>query len=232
MSVFKFKQFEVRQSRSAMKIGTDAMILGSLINAGECRKGLDIGSGTGVLALMVAQKNPGIEIDAVEIDLPSFEECGDNFSRSKWSDRLRAVHSDILDFRSEEKYDVIFSNPPYYQNGLLSDDERRSRARHNEYMPLEQLSEAVNDLLTDNGSFMVILPKENESEWMDALKKLSLRGKIDIHGKRGGKINRVILEFRRESTKVITTSLVVREIDGSYTETYKKLTIDYHANSI
>lgn len=229
MSVFQFKHFTVNQARSAMKVGTDAMLLGALIRSEQCQRGLDIGAGTGVLSLMVAQRNPLLNVDAVELDVQSFEECTINFQSSDWSDRLTAIHADILNYNSDERYDLIFSNPPFYLNGLLSEDERRSRARHNDFMPLEKLREVIDQLLSDKGVFIVILPKENEVEWLHAFDFLKLHRKIDLFGKRSGNSNRVILEFKRIGGELLSTEFCIREDNGSYTDEYKELTAEFHA---
>lgn len=232
MSVFRFKKFDIHQSRSAMKIGTDAMVLGVLINADSCRTALDIGAGTGVLSLMVSQNYPDIQIDAIEIDQPSYEECADNFKRSNWSDNLNPVHTDLLEYSTADKFDLIFTNPPFYLKGLHSEDKRRSQARHNEFMPLDKLAMAVKDLLAENGTFICIVPKENETDWLSAFSDLSLRRKIDIYGKRRGTINRVVLELSTGAGELMTSTIIIREPDGSYTNQYKELTKEFHANEL
>ena len=130
MSNFRFKQFEITQNDNAMKVGTDAMVLGSFVNSHGRKKGLDVGSGTGVLSLMIAQNNSDISIDAVELDALSAAEGELNFKNSPWPERLKTHHCDFLEYETEEKYDLIVSNPPYYQTTLVNNDDRKANARH------------------------------------------------------------------------------------------------------
>ncbi len=130
MSVFKFKHFSVKQSDSAMKVGTDAMLLGAFVETENKTQALDIGTGTGVLSLMLAQKNETLQITAIDIDELSAKEALINFQNSSWTNRLNVYHADFLSFKTENQYDLIVSNPPYFSTTNENKDERKAQARH------------------------------------------------------------------------------------------------------
>lgn len=233
MSKFHFKHFSVEQERSALKVGTDSMILGSFIDYTSRKKGLDIGAGTGVLSLMVAQSNPEIQIDAIEIDDESVIDCKTNFECSNWSERLNVIHSDFLAFPFQNKYDLIFSNPPFYHNSLLSSDERTAISKHSFHLPFDRLFEKVNHLLTDNGHFWLIIPAEHTQTIKEIAKEnqLFLTKEIAIYGK-PEKQTRSILSFSKIEKPNTTDSITIREVNGNYTEQYIKLTKDFHFKNL
>jgi tRNA1Val (adenine37-N6)-methyltransferase len=234
MSVFKFKEFNVIQSDSAMKVGTDAMVLGALIDCSGATKGLDIGAGTGVLSLMVAQKNADITIDAVELDAVSAGECTTNFQNSKWSNRLNAVCADFLDIQSTNKFDLIFSNPPYYQSRFENNDERKAKARHESSLPMEQMVERVKGLLSETGSFWIIVPSELMDAWNSVCTSHGMHNTscVLIQGKEEGPISRVVLKYEMSAGKLSESNLCIRKKGGTYTEAYKQLTLHFHYNDL
>lgn len=214
-----------------MKVGTDAMVLGALITALGKKRGLDIGTGTGVLPLMLAQCNENLEIDAIEIDKDSAVEAKFNFDESKWSGRLHSIQADVLDFNTDEKYDLIFSNPPYYQNSLQSENARVARAKHESFLPVDSMLLAVDQLLAENGEFWIIVPAESgQSSWVMSCVKLGihLKKEIAIHGKESDPIKRMIYCFSRSQSVLERRSLTIRSLDGSYTDEYIQLTSEYH----
>lgn len=230
MSVFKFKYFDIKQADSAMKVGTDAMILGSLINSDGMSAGLDIGSGTGVLSLMIAQNNPSINIQAVEIDQLSSDECRFNFESSNWSDRLFSHCSDFLKFLPTEKFDLIFSNPPYYSTTNLSQDARVAIAKHECSLPIDSFVSRVELLLQDDGCFWVIIPASEEPRWQaeGLLNRLNVTKRIYIKGKAEKTSNRCVLCFERRKGDEEEVELVVRNENGNYTDQYIDLTSSFH----
>lgn len=234
MSVFKFKQFDVQQRDSAMKVGTDAMVLGALINVQGKDNGLDIGAGTGVLSLMVAQNNSLINITAVELDEPSFEECALNFQQSVWKDRLRVVNADFINFDSSDKYDLIFSNPPYYQTKLPGKDKRLSAAKHEASLPMRSIVTGSRRLLSEKGEIWLIVPFADHERWVDEFNANDLwcNRLISISGKIGEKPNRAVLSFSFKNIQYLNNKLAVRDVEGNYTDEYKKLTKDFHFNKL
>lgn len=234
MSIFKFKHFEINQSDSAMKVGTDAMILGSFIDSTNCKNGLDIGSGTGVLSMMIAQVNPEIKIEAIELDEMSAKESSINFEKSDWSSRLFIINSNFLDFDSDKSFDLIFSNPPYFQSRLKNNDERKALARHEDSLPIKPFIAKVNKLLSEEGSFWIIIPFDDFSIWNKEfiINNLFLNRKIKLIGKRGGDAKRLILVYKKNENSFIEEHLIIRDENGDYTSEYIRLTKAFHGKEL
>ncbi len=231
MSTFQFKHFSISQADTTMKVGTDAMLLGSLVSLIDPPKNiLDIGTGTGVLALMLAQRCDQAKISALEIDENACREAKDNFEKSPWKNRLTAINDDVLKVDFEGEFDLIVSNPPYYENSLLSKNDRTSRAKHAEFLPVDLLLRKVATLLSENGCFWVIIPSENANSWIEnALsQKLNLQMSISIIGKEGQGEKRNVLAFSRMMTKIESSSLTVRDGNNNYTKEYIELTKEFH----
>ena len=174
MSIFQFKQFSLEQDRCAMKIGTDGVLLGAwtpLTN--NPFSILDIGTGTGIIALMLAQRSYAEQIDALEIDDEAYEQATDNFENSPWSDRLFCFHAGLDEFveEPEDEYDLIVSNPPFYTDDYKSENEKRDLARFTDAMPFEDLIEAAALLLSENGVFAVIIPFKEEEKFLALAKE-------------------------------------------------------------
>ncbi len=233
MSIFKFKHFEVNQTNSAMKIGTDSMVFGSLIDVEGKSNALDIGTGTGVLSLMTAQRNRQLKITAIEIEANAFQEARLNFKTSKFDSQLEALHVDFLDYHPETKFDLIFSNPPYFENASKSLNQEKNLARHDDSLPLEVLFEKVANHLTEDGLFWVILPNLTFETYLNnALQySLFLVKQIEIFGKEN-QLVRKIGAFSKINIAFEHSNLVIRNNDGNYTDEYKKLTVEYHFNEL
>jgi tRNA1Val (adenine37-N6)-methyltransferase len=234
MSIFRFKHFSVIQENSQMKVGTDSMLLGACINAVAPNRILDIGAGTGVLSLMMAQKCPKATIDAVEVDLNALKDCRSNFSASDWSNRLNVIAADFLQFSSNARYDLIISNPPFFENSLKNDLESKTLARHTDSLPIESLVQKVSTLISDQGYFWVILPLNTASRMIDCAQNYTLYPSTiwEIEGKPGNPIRKII-EFSKCKTHTVTEKkLCVRDVEGNYTKEYKQLTIDYHNKAL
>jgi len=157
-SVFRFKQFEVGQGGCAMKVNTDGVLLGAWARRGGALRILDIGTGTGVIALMLAQVHPNAQVDAVEIDRAAAKQATGNFAHSPFRERLRVFGGSFVDFRPERPYDLIVSNPPFYTDSLHSPDDRRKVAKHADSSFFEQLFAFAARFLADGGVFWYIVP--------------------------------------------------------------------------
>jgi tRNA1Val (adenine37-N6)-methyltransferase len=229
MSVFRFKEFSIIQDRSAMKVGTDAMLLGSFIESNQKGNCLEIGTGTGVISLMIAQRSPELRITALDIDSESLEEAIQNFQNSPWSNRLEGILEDFLDYSTTEKFDLIVSNPPYFENGLLNESKRKASARHEASLPLNDLFKKSSELINENGSFILIIPFETSSKWILKAKEFQLNcfKEITIFGK-PNLPKRSILFFSKKGKDKMEGQLIIRDEDNSYTEAYKSLTFDFH----
>ena len=230
MSIFHLKYFKVQQTANALKVGTDAMLLGSLSNVENTTNILDVGSGTGILALMSAQKNFSALITGLEIDENAADECALNFENSPWSHRLTCVCEDFLDWKTLQKFDRIISNPPYYQDGKLTDDVRMRLAKHIGELTPDRFFMKACELLAPQGCCELIIPAQDELIWQRAANNFNLHvtKKVTIFGRRGGEAKRLVLSFQMENDIQEVSSLTIREINGDYTREYIDLTREFH----
>ena len=229
MSVFQFKQFSVLQDQCAMKIGTDGVLLGAWTPIENPKSILDIGTGTGIIALMLAQRSNATQIDALEIDENAYEQATDNFENSPWNDRLFCFHVALDEFVDdpEDEYDLIVSNPPFYSEDFRSENEQRDLARFQEAMPFEDLIEAADLLLSENGIFSVIIPYKEEERFIELCAEVELFPvKVTrVKGSHKTPIVRSLLAFKRYELAVLVADELVIEINRhEYTDEYIELT--------
>ena len=232
--MFQFKQFSVNQDRCAMKIGTDGVLLGAWtpINKNPFSV-LDIGTGTGIIALMLAQRSNAEQIDALEIDEEAYEQSVDNFENSPWSDRLFCFHAGLDEFveEPEDEYDLIISNPPFYTEDYKTENEQRDLARFADAMPFEDLIEAADLLLSENGTFAVVIPYKEEERFIDLCAEYELYAvkATRVKGSQKTPIVRSLLAFKRYELSVLTADELVIEINRhEYTDDYINLTQDFY----
>lgn len=232
--MFQFKQFSVEQDRCAMKIGTDGVLLGAWSPIPEnIFSVLDVGAGTGIIALMLAQRTNAEQIDALEIDEEAYEQAVENFENSPWSDRLFCFHAGLDEFieEPEDEYDLIISNPPFYTEDYKTESEQRDLARFADAMPFEDLVEAADLLLSENGIFSVIIPYKEEEKFIALAKDFDLFP-IKITRVKGNpitEIKRSLLAFSRNvSENFPVDELVIETSRHIYTEEYIALTKDFY----
>ena len=230
---FTFKQFQVNQDRCAMKIGTDGVLLGGwtpLIN--NPYNVLDIGAGTGILSLMLAQRSNAEQIDAIEIEEDAYEQCVENFEASHWGDKLFCFHAGLDEFvdEPEDEYDLIISNPPFYTDDFKSDNASRDLARFEDALPFEELIEAAALLLSDNGIFSVIIPFKEEERFVSMCKELDLFPlKITrVKGTPTSEIKRSLLAFCRIEQTPLIDELIIEISRHNYTPEYIELTKEFY----
>lgn len=231
--MFQFKQFSVNQDKCAMKIGTDGVLLGAWAPLDTAPYSiLDIGTGTGVIALMLAQRSNAEQIDAMEIDDDAYEQAVDNFENSSWGDRLFCYHAGLDEFMEEpeDEYDLIVSNPPFYTEDYTSGNEQRDKARFTASLPFEDLTEAASLLLSDNGVFCVILPFREEENFLALAKECDLFPfKITrVKGTPSAEIKRSLIAFSRNEKEIATDELIIETARHEYTEQYISLTKDFY----
>ena len=223
---FHFKHFSLFHHRSTMKVGTDAILLGCWVEVKPADVVLDIGTGCGLLPLMLSQKGVA-QVDAVDIDAASIEEASINFAASRWRDHLRAICADINVFQPEQRYDLMISNPPFFNRYSKCDSERKSRARHNDVtLSYEALCCVVMRLLKPDGRFALVLPVNVLDEFLKNAENygLFIQKRLNIIPIAGRRPNRVNLELGSAKPQQIQEeTLTIRYADNSFTEQYKAL---------
>lgn len=233
MKPFQFKQFTVAQDRCAMKIGTDGVLLGAWVSIkGKPYSILDIGAGTGIIALQLAQRSKAEMVDAIEIDENAYEQCVDNFENSPWSDRLFCYHAALDEFVEEidDKYDLIISNPPFYTEDYKTTDEARDMARFNDALPFDELIESASHLLSDEGIFAVIIPRKEEENFIKMASEVNLFPNriCRVRGTETAEEKRSMLEFSFEKISPKMENLTIETSRHNYTKEYKNLVQDFY----
>ena len=228
---FHFKHFSLFHHRSTMKVGTDAILLGRWVEVKPKDVVLDIGTGCGLLPLMLSQKGVA-HVDAVDIDKASIEEAAINFEASQWRDHLKAFNVDIVDFQTDKKYDLIVSNPPFFNRFSKCDSERKSRARHNDAgLPYATICHEVCRLMQSEGRFAVVLPVAVSLDFLNTAEQygLYLHKRMTIVPIEGKEPNRVNLELGfGKCDNVLEETFVIREADLRFTAQYNEFLKDYY----
>jgi tRNA1Val (adenine37-N6)-methyltransferase len=230
---FRFKQFTIKQDRCAMKVGTDGTLLGAWVTASDCRNILDAGTGTGLIALMLAQRNPNAVIDAVDIDASACLQARENVEDSPFAGRIRVIHASFSDYASKTalKYDLVVSNPPYFVRSLKNPDMQRRIARHTDTLPLEELIEKGRGLLAPNGRMALILPAARGEE-LGALacrKGLAIVRQTDVIPVSGAGVKRLLAELSASPVAFPgKDTLLIEETRGEYSRAYMALTKDFY----
>lgn len=219
-----------------MKVGTDGVLLGAWCSLDQYPDTiLDIGAGTGLIALMLAQRCDAMTIDAVEIDDQAHEQCVENFELSDWGDRLFCYNASFNEFvdemeEEEEQYDVIISNPPFYSDTFETDDKARNKARFTSALSFEQLISGVAKLLSESGVFSVIIPSKEELQFIGLAKSqnLFLNRVCRVKGNIASEVKRSLLEFSFNTKDVTEEELSIEICRHTYTEAYIELTKDFY----
>lgn len=234
MSKFQFKQFSLEQDQCAMKIGTDGVLLGAWAPIEHIpNQILDIGTGTGIIALMLAQRSNATQIDALEIEENAYEQATDNFENSPWNDRLFCFHAGLDEFMDEpeDEYDLIVSNPPFYSEDYKTNNEQRDLARFQDALPFEDLIEAADLLLSENGVLAVIIPFKEEDRFLAIAHEFELYPIQITHvkGTPTTEIKRSLLALSRNNIETPTINELVIEIGRhEYTPEYIALTKEFY----
>jgi len=230
---FQFKQFRIIQERSAMKVGIDGVLIGTWADATNAERILDIGTGTGLIGLMMAQKNSAAQVDAIEIDPEAFQEAILNVQQSPWSSR---IHPELMSFqefadRTIRKYDLIVSNPPFFSNGEKAPLKSRTLARHSHSLPLDVLISGANGLLNENGKIALVLAFES----LEEIKQLASSNNLYISRLCRVKPNpqkpdfRILVELVHSECITLEENLIIEfENHFDYTPEYKELTKDFY----
>ncbi|TYA70007.1 tRNA1(Val) (adenine(37)-N6)-methyltransferase [Seonamhaeicola marinus] len=230
---FKFKEFTIHQDQCAMKIGTDGVLLGAWASIKNHPFAiLDIGAGTGIIALMMAQRSTAEVIDAIEIDDDAYEQCVDNFEQSPWGDRLFCYHASLEEFAEEidDEYDLIISNPPFYSEDYKTENASRDKARFQDALPFHHLIEGVSKLLSKTGSFCVIVPFKEEANFIELALEHGLYPNDILHvkGHSTSEIKRSLMAFSFSQSDVSSKELIIETARHEYTPEYIALTKDFY----
>lgn len=227
---FHFKQFSVRHDRCTMKVGTDAVLLGSWATVDKAKRILDIGTGSGVIALIVAQRKSDAQIDAVEIETQNVEQARENVLNSPWAENISVHNISIQEFLPTNSYDVIVSNPPYFNNSQLPPDKHRHKSRHTVSLDYESLLAAVKRMLNPDGRFSVILP------FTEGLQFIALAGEYELFCSRQYSfrtraekpVERWLLEFSFQELAKESGEVLLYEKGLVWSDSYIRLTRDFY----
>lgn len=227
MKPFKFKQFEVQQSKDVFRVGTDGVILGSLASVENASKVLEIGTGTGLISLMLAQRNPNAEFLGIDINENAVQLTKSNFENSVFSSRLKNILQDFKILETEERFDLVVSNPPYFEESASDKDKI---ARQTVELNFKQLISKSFNLLSERGILSVIIPVEVGDEFIDLAKEnqLFLSRKVNIKGIIHSNTKRLILEFSQFEKQLEESELIIEKSPRQYSDQYLELTKEFH----
>ena len=226
---FRFKQFCIHHDRCAMKVGTDGVLLGAW-GCVEGKRILDIGTGTGVIALMAAQRNPEAEVLGIDVDEAAVLQARENIAESPFNSRVECLLQNVLTFESEATFDAILCNPPFFTEDTLPDDKGRALARNSKSLPFPQLIRKVASLLSENGKFSVIIPNDSAQEFVGLclLENLHLERRCIVRTKANKPPRRAMLTFSRNASITEDKEMCLLADDGTRSEAYKTLTNDFY----
>lgn len=229
---FTFKQFAVKQEQTTLKVCTESCLFGALIDLGKAKSVLDIGTGTGLLPLMLAQKFPDAHFTGLEIDPLATIETEFNFQSSPWSNSLRAVNANVLDFATSELFEVVICNPPFFPDHLLGPDPKKNAALHTTSLNFKDLALSVNRLTTNNGSFWCLLPPYQMSQLASELAVLSwyAHQNFEIHNLENKPVFRQVTQFKKDRSiqPIITQNLLIKESNQNYSSAFIALLKPYY----
>jgi tRNA1Val (adenine37-N6)-methyltransferase len=231
-NVFYFKQFRVKDDRSTMRVGTDAILLGIAADVTQAKDILEIGTGCGVIALVLAQRS-GAMIDAIEVDEESVLQARENARNSPWKDRISIILSSLQEYRpyDNKRYDLIISNPPFFGGTFKSHHKKRNISRHNELLTFNELLGNSDRLLNDDGSLWFILPVKESLDFINKAENLGffVHYILKFIPKVGKEYNRLILHLKREEPDDIKIDTLIHwEADGTFSEEFKRFTRDFY----
>jgi tRNA1Val (adenine37-N6)-methyltransferase len=229
MSEFVFQQFSLNHSKSSMKIGTDAILLGAFAEVEFSKSILEVGCGSGIISLMLAQRSLAT-ITAIDIHSPSINEARQNFLKSQWSDRMSVIQTSLQEFSPTGTFDYIVSNPPFFSDSMKSHRDERNLARHNDTLLPGDLAKHTKRLLTKTGTFTCIIPADIIERYKEAFKAENMFPESIIHikPKPGRESNRVIVKFSSRKNQVIESTFILRNSNNEYSDEYRRLTRDFH----
>ncbi len=229
---FRFKQFIVYHDRCAMKVGTDGVLLGAWTDISDAKTALDIGTGTGLISLMIAQRNRNITIDAIDIEIDAIAQAKDNIKNSPFATQIKCTQCSVQEFaeKYEKKYDIIVSNPPFFAESLKSPDNQRSLARHDDTLSINDLLKASAKLLNNNGKLSLIYPYEYKRAILDIAKlnNLFINKATNVYPTSSSQPKRILLEISKNQTSIQENSLTIEESRHIYSDEFTELVKDFY----
>jgi tRNA1Val (adenine37-N6)-methyltransferase len=228
---FTFKQFTIYQDKSAFKVGTDGVLLGSSVDVDGIKRILDIGAGTGLIAIMLGQRSDA-DIVAIEPDYNSYIQCCENVTLCKWNKRIKIEHTDLQSFNpANDKFDLIVSNPPYFHDSLKNADPVKAASRHNDSLSTDEILNGVSRLLVEEGRFYLIMPYVEGNVFIAAAQEYDLycNSILKIRPLPSSEIRRMVLGFGKRKTKTTEKFLTIeRGKRHDFTDEYISLTKDFY----
>lgn len=227
MKPFQFQKFTILQDESVFRVGTDGVLLGAFCDVSKARNILEIGTGTGLISLMMAQRNSSAEILAIDINEVSVKLASENFNNSPFAENLKTELKDFKNFETEHQFDLVVCNPPFFEE---NNSEKDVLARQQVELNFKNLIEKSSEIITENGVLSIIIPSESALEIESLAKEFNfhLIRKINIYGIEGGNLKRNILEFSFAQKPLITTDFTIEKAPRKYSEQYLELTKEFH----
>ena len=227
--MFRFKQFQIKQDQTAMKVGTDGVLIGAWTDTPKNGKALDIGTGTGLISIMLAQRSD-LDIDAIEIDESAFEQAKDNISNSPWPQKINLHNISLQDYTVEHKYKLIVSNPPFFTNSHKTPSENRNLARHNDSLSFDELLQKTSNMLHNEGHASFIIPFQEEQNFIETASKHRLYPNriTRVKGNTDSPIKRSMIEFSFNHDRVNYDELIIEISRHNYTLEYIELTKEFY----
>ena len=227
MKPFRFQQFDIQQNADVFRVGTDAVLLGALADVSEAKKMLEVGTGTGIISLMLAQRNPEVQILAIDINPEAITISQTNFSHSPFADRMKSQFQDLKSFETEEKFDLIISNPPYFE---INNSDKDIIARQKLELDFSDLIRKSRELLSENGLFIVIIPIDSEKEFGEICSEnqFFLQRKVIIQGIKTAQPKRLVLEYSFTESETKVENFIIEKSPRVYSDDYLELTKDFH----
>ena len=226
---FTFKQFEVRQEHCAMKVGTDGVLLGAWAHVEHCRRVLDMGTGTGLVALMTAQRSQA-HIVAIDLDADAVAQATENASSSPWSGRIQVVEADAREIADSQPFDAILCNPPFFENSLKCPDSARTMARHTDTLTFDELARSASRLLSPEGELSVVIPYDRAHDMTVscACHGLFATRQTIVVPVEGGKPKRILMAFTHQGAPHSIETLCIQNAERQYTPEYVSLVEDFY----
>ena len=227
MKPFRFQKFEILQHKNVFRVGTDGVLLGALCQVENAQKILEVGTGTGLISLMLAQRNANAEITALDLNEDAVKLAQENFKNALFSERLQVFHQDFKIFESQKEYDFVVCNPPFFEENNSVKD---ILARQQVELTFRNLIEKASKILSSEGIFSVIIPSESAQEFENLAQDFDLHlvRKVNIFGIENGVLKRNVLEFSKKKSALETLDFTIEKSPRKYSDQYLELTKEFH----